>query len=68
MTADWPNVLTRTGLEETNVQFPDDVREALTSALKLVDRIEADLGYGDERSHVFQAARSLEAEAKDGGS
>jgi hypothetical protein len=55
-------------LEETNAQFPDDVREALTSALKLVDRIEADLGYGDEPSHVFQAARSLEAEAKDGGS
>ena len=68
MTADWPNVLTRTGLEETNVQFPDDVREALTSALKLVDWIKADLGYGDEPSHVFQAARSLEAEAKDGGS
>lgn len=68
MTADWPNVLTRTGLEETNAQFPDDVREALTSALKLVNRIEADLGYGDEPSHVFQAARSLEAEAKDGGS
>ncbi|MEC8198161.1 MAG: hypothetical protein VX085_01195 [Pseudomonadota bacterium] len=45
-------------MEETDAQFPDDVREALTSALKLVDRIETDLGYGDEPSHVFQAARS----------
>ena len=53
MTADWPNVLPCTGLEETNAQFPDDVREALTSALKLVGRIETDLGYGDEPSHVF---------------
>ena len=59
MTAYWPNVLTRTGLEETTAQFPDDVREALTTALKLVDRIETDLSYGDEPSHVFQAARSL---------
>ena len=57
MTADWPNVLTRTGLEETNAQFPDNVRAALTSALELLDRIETDLGYGDEPSHVFQASR-----------
>ena len=68
MTTDWPNILSRAGLEETDAQFPDDMREALTSALKLVNQIEADLGYGDEPSHVFQAARSLEAEAKDGGS
>ena len=68
MIRDWPNVLTRNGLEETDSKFPDDVREALTSALKLVDRIETDLGYGDEPSHIFQAARSLEAEAEDSGS
>ena len=68
MTADWPNVLTRTGLEETYAKFPDDVREALTLALKLVDRIETELGYGDEPSHIFQATRSLEAEAEDSGS
>ena len=68
MTADWPNILTRTGLEETNGKFPDDVREALTLALTLVDRIETQLTYGDEPSHIFQAARSLEAVAKDSGS
>ena len=68
MTADWPNVLTRAGLEETDAQFPDDVRGALTSALNLVNQIETDLGYGDEPSHIFQAARSLEAEAEDSGS
>ena len=68
MTADWPNILSRAGLEETNAQFPDDMREALTSALKLVNQIETDLGFGDEPSHIFQAARSLEAEAEDSGS
>ena len=58
MTAVWPNVLRRTGLEETNAQLPDDVRESLTSALKLVDRIVTDLSYGDEPSHIFQAVWS----------
>ena len=56
MTADWPNVLPCTGLVETNAQSPNDVCEALTSALILVDWIEAHLGYGDEPSHVFLAA------------
>ena len=58
MNADWPNVSPCTGLEETNMQCPEDVRKELTSALILVDWIEADLGYGDEPSHVFLAAWS----------
>ena len=58
MTADWPNVLPRTGLEEINAQSPDNVREALTLALRLVDRIQADLAYGAEPSHVFHVAWS----------
>ena len=58
MTADWANVLPCTGLEETNAQSPNDVREVLTSALMLVDWIGANLGYGDEPSHVFLAAWS----------
>jgi len=40
------------------MQCPEDVRKELTSALILVDWIEADLGYGDEPSHVFLAAWS----------
>ena len=40
MTANWANVLPCTGLEETNAQSPNDVREVLTSALMLVDWIE----------------------------
>lgn len=61
MTDDWPSILARTGLEKTYAEFPDDVREALASALGLVERMQADIGYADEPAHVFQAARALEA-------
>ncbi len=60
MTDDWPSILARTGLEKTYEQFPDDVREALASALGLVERMQADTSYTDEPAHVFLAARALE--------
>ena len=68
MTANCFNVLTRTGLKETDAKFPKDVREALALALKLVAQIKNQLTYGEEPSHIFQATRSLEAEAEDSGS
>jgi hypothetical protein len=60
MTDDWPSILARTGLEKTFAAFPDDVREALTSAMALVERMQADTGYEDEPAHVFQAGRALD--------
>lgn len=60
MTDDWPSILARTGLEKTYEAYPDDVREALASALSLVERMQAEPTYTDEPSHVFQAARALE--------
>jgi len=67
MTDEWPSILARTGLEKTYEQFPDDVREALASALGLVERMKADPGYADEPAHVFQPARGLENASKSGG-
>ena len=61
MTDEWPSILARTGLQATYEQFPDDVREAMASALGLVDRMKADPHFSDEPAHVFQAARGLEA-------
>ena len=60
MTDDWPSLLARTGLEKTYEEFPDDVREAVASALSLVERMKADPTYTDEPAHVFQAGRALE--------
>ena len=60
MTDDWPSILARPGLEKTYEAYPDDVREALASALSLVERMQAEPTYTDEPSHVFQAARALE--------
>ncbi len=57
MSDDWPTLLARTGLEATESQFPDDVREAYASAQSLVARMNAKLAYTDEPSHVFQAGR-----------
>lgn len=67
MTDQWPSILARTGLEKTYEQFPDDVREALASALGLVERMKADPGYADEPAHVYQAARALENKASENG-
>ena len=67
MTDDWPSILARTGLEKTYEEFPDDVREALTSAMALVERMQAEPTYTDEPSHVFQAGRALENKAREGG-
>lgn len=67
MTDDWPSILARTGLEKTYEAFPDDVREALTSAMALVERMQAEPTYTDEPSHVFQAGRALENKAREGG-
>lgn len=63
MSDEWPSILARTGLEKTYGEFPDDVREALASALGLVERMKAEPAYADEPAHVFQAARALENEA-----
>jgi len=60
MTGEWPSILARTGLEKTYQEFPDDVREALASALGLVERMQAEPAYADEPAHIFQAARALE--------
>lgn len=60
MTDDWPSILARTGLEQTYEHYPDDVREALTSALGLVERMRASPTYTDEPSHIFQAGRALD--------
>jgi len=60
MTDEWPSLLARTGLEKTYEEFPDDVREAVASAMSLVERMKADTGYTDEPAHVFQAGRALE--------
>ena len=57
MSQDWPSILTRTGLEATHAQFPDDVREAFSSAQGLVERMQAKPVFTDEPSHVFQAGR-----------
>jgi hypothetical protein len=57
MTDDWPSTLARTGLEATEKQFPDDVREALASARSLVERMQAEPKLTDEPAHVFIAAR-----------
>lgn len=60
MTDEWPSILARTGLEKTYEEFPDDVREALSSAMGLVERMKAEPGYMDEPAHVFQAGRALD--------
>ncbi len=60
MTDEWPSILARTGLEKTYEEFPDDVREALSSAMGLVERMKAEPGYTDEPAHVFQAGRALD--------
>ncbi len=57
MTDDWPTVLARSGLEATYELFPDDVREAFSSAQGLLDRMKADPHYTDEPAHVFRPAR-----------
>lgn len=67
MTDEWPSILARTGLEKTYQEFPDDVREALASALGLVERMKADPAYGDEPAHVFQAGRALENKTREDG-
>ena len=54
---DWPTILARTGLEATEAQFPDDVREAFASAQSLVARMTAKPMFTEEPSHVFQAGR-----------
>ena len=61
MSQDWPSILARTGLEKTNAEFPDDVREAFASAQGLVDRMQAKPVFTDEPAHVFQAARPGDA-------
>jgi hypothetical protein len=66
VTDDWPSILARTGLEKTYEQFPDDVREALASALGLVERMNAEPTYADEPAHVFQAGRALDNKALEG--
>lgn len=65
MSDDWPSLLARTGLEKTYEEFPDDVREALASALGLVERMKAEPTYADEPAHVFQAGRALDNKAKE---
>jgi hypothetical protein len=57
MNTEWPSILARTGLEATHAQFPDDVREAFSSAQGLVERMAAKPIFTDEPSHVFQAGR-----------
>jgi hypothetical protein len=57
MSQDWPSILSRTGLEKTHEQFPDDVREAFGSAQGLVERMNAKPVFADEPSHIFQAGR-----------
>lgn len=63
MTDKWPSILARTGLEKTYADYPDDVREALASAMGLVERMQAEPTYTDEPSHVFQAGRALDSKA-----
>ncbi len=67
MTDQWPSILARTGLEKTYEEYPDDVREALASALGLVERMNAEPTYADEPAHVFQAGRALENKAQENG-
>ena len=65
MDDDMVNIVGRSGLEKTYAQFPDEMREAHSSALTLVAQIRSDPAYSDEPAHIFQAGRGHENQARD---